>query len=156
MHRTLATSPVLAVALALAPRPVAAGDRLDGNPAFELPAGDRAWEARRLEAFAKSMLDGLAVWSREILRPRNERSPGVIRHEADRAWRMADHWESEIGNPLMHGAPSLVHFTLACALGLEARIPEFRWRPGHPKLDDWYGRLASRASFAATRPPGPG
>jgi glutathione S-transferase len=45
-------------------------DHLDGNPAFDLPAGDQAWEARRLEALARSMLDGLAVWGREIiLRP---------------------------------------------------------------------------------------
>ena len=65
-------------------------DQLDGNPAFDLPAGDRAWEARRLEALARSMLDGLAVWSREILRPQNERSPTVIQHEADRNRRMAE------------------------------------------------------------------
>lgn len=39
-------------------------DRLDGEPLFELPAGEQGWEARRLEARARSMLDGLAVWSR--------------------------------------------------------------------------------------------
>jgi glutathione S-transferase len=44
-------------------------DQLDGEAAFALPAGDRAWEARRLEALARSMLDGLSVWGREILRP---------------------------------------------------------------------------------------
>src|SRR3954451_10293794 len=40
-------------------------DRLDGCPSLS-PAGEDAWEARRLEALARSMLDGLAVWSREI------------------------------------------------------------------------------------------
>ena len=44
-------------------------DHLDGNPAFDLPAGDQAWEARRLEALARSMLDGFAVWGRELRRP---------------------------------------------------------------------------------------
>src|SRR5512145_1893075 len=48
-------------------------DHLDGNPAFDLPAGEEQWEARRLEGLARSMLDGLAVWSREILRPVSER-----------------------------------------------------------------------------------
>src|SRR4030095_9351190 len=46
-------------------------DHLDGNPAFDLPTGKRAWEHRRLEALARSMLDGLAVWGREIVRPRD-------------------------------------------------------------------------------------
>ncbi len=129
-------------------------DHLDGRPAFDLPASDKPWEARRLEALARSMLDGLAVWSREIVRPQDERSPTVIHHEAQRGRRMADLWESQIEHPLMRGALNMVQITLACALGLEARIPEFRWRPGHPKLCDWFGPIAARPSFAATAPPG--
>lgn len=129
-------------------------DQLDGKPAFDLPAGDEAWEARRLEALARSMLDGLAVWSREILRPQAEQSPTVIQHEMSRSERMAGLWEAEIGHPLMGGALSLAQITLACALGLEARIPDFRWRPGRPKLCDWFDRIAARPSLAATAPPG--
>jgi len=129
-------------------------DHLDGHPAFDLPAGDQAWEARRLEALARSMLDGLAVWSREIGRPQGERSPTVIEHEADRSRRMADLWEAEIDHPLMRGALNMMQLTLVCALGLEARIPDFRWRPRHPRLTGWFVRIAARPSFAATVPPG--
>jgi len=129
-------------------------DHLDGDPVFDLPAGDQAWEARRLEALARSMLDGLSVWGREMSRPANERSPGVIRHETDRARRMADLWEAQIDHPLMRGALSMVQITLACALGLEARNPDFRWRPRHPKLCDWFDRVAARPSFVATAPSG--
>jgi glutathione S-transferase len=128
-------------------------DQLDGRPAFDLPAGGEQWEARRLEALARSMLDGLAVWSREILRPQNERSPSVIQHEADRSRRMADLWEMEIDHPLLRGALNMAQITLACALGLDARIPEFRWRPGHPRLREWFEPIAARPSFAATAPP---
>jgi glutathione S-transferase len=128
-------------------------DHLDGNPAFDLPVGDQAWEARRLEALARSMLDGLAVWGREILRPQNERSPTVLQHEADRSRRMADLFEGEIDYPLMHGALNMVQITLACALGLEARNPYLHWRPGHPKLCDWFGQIAARPSFTTTAPP---
>jgi glutathione S-transferase len=128
-------------------------DHLDGNPAFDPPAGGQALEARRLEALARSMLDGLAVWSREIVRPQDERSPTVLQHEAQRSRRMAELWEAEIDHPLIHGALNLAQITLACALGLEARIPDFRWRPGHPKLCDWFGPIAARPSFAATAPP---
>src|SRR4051794_22580960 len=60
-------------------------DHVDGTPAFDPPAGDQTWEARRLEALARSMVDGLAVWSREISRPQDERSPTVIQHEARRS-----------------------------------------------------------------------
>jgi len=128
-------------------------DRLDGAPELELPGGDQAWEARRLEALARSMLDGLSVWGREILRPANEQSPAVIQHETDRAERMADLWEREIGHPLMRGALNMVQITLACALGLEARNPGFLWRPGRPRLSEWFERIAARPSLKATVPP---
>ena len=128
-------------------------DRLDGKPAFDLPRGEEAWETRRLEALARSMLDGLAVWSREIARLPDEQSPTVIRHEAARASRMAKLWENEIDHPLMCGVLTLGQITLACALGLEARNPNLLWRPGHPKLRAWFDRFAARPSFAATSPP---
>lgn len=127
-------------------------DRLDGAPRISRVESE-PWEAERLEALARSMLDGLSVWGREILRPENERSPGVIQHETERAWRMADLWERQIDHPLMHGALNLLQITLACALGLEARNPGFRWRAGRPKLAKWFDEIAARPSFEATRPP---
>jgi len=128
-------------------------DHLDGNPQFDLPVGDLEWEARRLGGLASSLLDGLSVWVREIARAENEQSPTVIRHETDRASRMADLWEKEIAHPFMRGGLNLVQITLACALGLEVRNPHLHWRPQHPKLSAWFDRIASRPSFAATVPP---
>ena len=128
-------------------------DRIDGKPAYELPAGDQGWEARRLEGLARSMVDGIAVWGRELYRPRNERSPTVIQHEAARSARMADLWEAQIDHPWMRGALNMAQITLACGLGFEARIADFLWRPGHPRLTAWYDRVAARPSFAATAPP---
>ena len=128
-------------------------DHLDGAPQFDLPGGDQMWESRRLEALARSILDGLSVWGREILRPENERSPGVIQHETARAQRMADVWEREIGQPLMRGALNMIQITLACALGLEARNPGFLWRVGRPGLSGWFERIAARPSLKATVPP---
>ena len=128
-------------------------DRLDGNPLLEAPAASRALEARRLEALARSLLDGLAVWSRELARPQGERSLTVILHETRRSERMTDLWETQIDDPWMHGTLNLAQLTLACALGLEARIPDFRWRHGHPRLGAWFERIAARPSFQATAPP---
>jgi glutathione S-transferase len=129
-------------------------DRIDGKPAFALPPGDEAWEARRLEGAARSLIDGLSVWGREITRPQNEQSPGVIQHEKDRATRILDRWETEIDHPHMRGPLNLAQLTLACALGLEARNPGLRWRAGRPKLVEWFTRIAARTSFTATAPPG--
>jgi glutathione S-transferase len=128
-------------------------DQLDGKPAFQVPSGEQGWEARRLESLARSLLDGLTVWLRELYRPENERSPGVIRHEIDRAARLVDLWGREIGHPLMHGALNMAQLTLACALGLEVRNPGFDWRSGHARLIDWYEPIAARPSFQATIPP---
>jgi glutathione S-transferase len=129
-------------------------DHCRGDPVFDLAAGDIAWEARRLEALARSMMDGLSVWLREITRPVNERSPTVIRHETDRAMRMADLWEAEMDHPLLHGTLNLAQITLGCALGIEARNPGLHWRPGRAKLCTWFDNIAARPSFAATAPPG--
>ncbi len=131
-------------------------DQLDEKPAFDPPDGEQAWEARRLEALARSLLDGLAVWGRELRRPWNERSPTILEHEAHRSVRMADLWALQIDHPLMRGALNMAQITLACALGLEARSPHLRWRPGHPKLSAWFDAIATRLSLAATAPPAPG
>jgi len=126
-------------------------DELDGQPRLQV----NTLEAKRLEALARSMLDGLAVWGRERARPENERSPTVLAHEADRAMRLAEAWEREVANPVMHGPFNRVQLTLGCALGMEARNPHFHWRPRHPALCAWYEPIAARASFAATAPPRP-
>jgi glutathione S-transferase len=128
-------------------------DHLDGAPAFQPPVANRGWEARRLEALARSMLDGLAVWGRELSRPEDERSPTIIEHERQRSQRMADLWEAQIGHPLMRGPLNMAQITLVSALGLERRNPEFQWRSAHPELSGWANRMAARPSVAATSPP---
>jgi glutathione S-transferase len=125
-------------------------DQLDGKPALHSPD---TWEARRVEALARSLLDGLAVWLRELYRPEKERSPTVIRHEIARSERLLDLWErKEIDHPLMRGPLNMIQLTLACALGLEARNADFRWRAGRPKLTEWFERIAARPSWTATAP----
>ncbi len=128
-------------------------DHLDSNPKFDLPDGEQRWEALRLVALASSLMDGLSVWLREVRRPRNEQSPTVIRHEMDRAGRLIDCWELEICHPWMQGKLCLAQVALACALGIEARNPDFLWREGHPTLRTWFDRMAARPSIAQTAPP---
>jgi glutathione S-transferase len=127
-------------------------DHLDGKPAFDLSEGDPEWEALRLGALATSFLDGLSVWLREARRPEREQSPTTLDHEADRAKRLVDCWETEIDHPWMRGPLNLTQIALICALGLEARISAFHWREGHPKLRDWFNRMSARPSVVRTAP----
>ncbi len=128
-------------------------DHVDGRPRFDHPTGEAGWEARRLEALARSMTDGIAVWTRELTRPEKERSPTILKHEADRSQRLADLWETMLSLPAMRGDLCMTQITLACALGMDVRTPGFVWRPGHPRLEAWYNRLAALPSFVATAPP---
>ena len=128
-------------------------DHLDGAPAFDPPAGPEGWELRRLDALARSFLDGLSVWGRELSRPEGDRSPTIIEHERHRSRRLTGLWEGEIDASLMGGPLNMAQMTLAAALHPEGRHTQFRWWAGHPKLAAWTDRMAERPSVAATAPP---
>ena len=128
-------------------------DQLDDSPRFAFPAGAQGWELRRLEASARSLLDGLAVWGRELRhRPEGERSPTIIEHERQRSRRMHDLWERQIESPLMRGPLNMAQILLACALLYESQVLGSAWRQGHPKLTSWLDAMAERPSVAATAP----
>ena len=81
-------------------------DSLDGKPRFHHPSRETDWVYRRLEASARSMCDGISVWTREMQRPESERSPTVLAHEAARMQRMADFFEARVTDPPLHAAPN--------------------------------------------------
>jgi glutathione S-transferase len=66
---------------------------------------------------------------------------------------LIDLWENEIDCLTMQGKLNLAQIALVCALGIEVRNRDFRWREGHPRLRAWFERLAARPSIAATVPP---
>ena len=124
-------------------------DELDGAPLFDWQ-GD--WEARRLEEQARSLLDGLGVWVRELRRPEDERSPTILAHEAARAERLAAMWEGQAGHALLQGPLNMVQVTLVSALEMDLRLDGFRWRDRCPALAAWLEGIADRPSLAETRP----
>ena len=91
-------------------------DSLYGEPRFHKPLNGADWAYLRLEFMARSMCDGISVWTREMARPANERSPTILAHELARSQRMADVFESHIADPLMQGASCMAHLILAVAL----------------------------------------
>ncbi|HJU33109.1 MAG TPA: glutathione S-transferase family protein [Hyphomicrobiaceae bacterium] len=124
-------------------------DNLDGKPRFH-PLADPDWSHRRLEARARSMCDGIAVWSREVRRPEQERSPGNLAHELARASRMADYFETEVAHPLMQGAPNMAQFVLAVALDMAKTRGMADLTAGRPNLAAWHARVSLLPSLRAT------
>jgi glutathione S-transferase len=125
-------------------------DQLDGQPQLHPPPEAANWDYGRLEAMARSMLDGLAVYVREARRPTNEQSPTIVAHEQERARRMAAQWNGLIAHPLMQGAFNMAQITLFVALDVCHRRNVHDWRPGNPVLLTWYERLSVRPSVVAT------
>ena len=128
-------------------------DSLDGAPLLARPAPLQALAATRLDARAASMLDGISVWFRELVRPADERSPTVIQHERDRAERLLSWWETQIGHPWMSGPLNHAQLRLGCALAFALKIRGFEWRTQRPALTAWFEIFSQRPSFAATEPP---
>ena len=117
-----------------------------------LPGAERP---RALAAYGRvlGMMDGIAVWNRELRRPEHERSPGVIALEALRAARVADALERDVAaggfRAVDAGFLALVSLLGYC----ERRHKAFAWLEGRPALAGLFDAAQGRESVAATVPP---
>ena len=127
-------------------------DQLDGKPTLTQPLGTDDWQYGRLEAYARSLTDGLSVWVREMRRPAEERSPTIIAHEAARAQRLAHFWEREIGHPLMQGPLNMAQLYLLAGIDQLLHWGHGDLTDGRPQLAAWLARLHLRPSVRATAP----
>jgi glutathione S-transferase len=117
--------------------------------------GDGADGWKRLAAYGRvlGMLDGIAVWNRELRRPVHERSPGVIALEETRAARIAAALQDDVARGV-YAMPDAGFLALIAVLGYcERRHRVWAWRDALPGLATWFDRASDRASFAATMPP---
>jgi len=125
-------------------------DGLDGEPRFH-PA-DPDWSNRRREASARSMLDGIAVWAREMGRPASERSPTTLAHEAARSQRMADRFEGDATSGRLQGSLTMGHWVLAVALEAARLRGLGDLTQGRPNTAIWLAHISALTSFRATAP----
>jgi len=126
-------------------------DSLEDPPVLA-PLAD--WDARNLEARARSMLDGIAVWSREVRRPVNEQSPTIVAHETARGLRLVKVFDELVAAGKFDGPLDMAQLTLGCTLhGRDARPPGFEWRSDNPNLAAWIDRFGKRRSMQETLPP---
>lgn len=127
-------------------------DTLGGEPRLTLPLAHQNWAYGRLETYTRSFVDGLAVHIREMRRPETERSPTILQHEKDRALRLADFWEREIGHPLMQGPLNMAQMLLIAGLDHDGAKRIADLEGGRPRLAAWAGRMRLRESVRATGP----
>ena len=133
-------------------------DRLSAPLQFVVPEGEQYWHFRRVQAVARSMLDGVSLWAREVMRPQTEQSAGVIKHERLRALRLADYFEIQVNQPpLLYnarcGGLNLPQILLFCALETERRNTAFDWRASRPCLSRWHDRIISLSNVRDSLPP---
>jgi glutathione S-transferase len=113
------------------------------------------WNARILEARVRSMLDGIAVWSREIRRPENEQAPSIVAHETKRAHRLAGIFDQLVADGAFDGPLDMAQLILGCTLHRTNIAPKgFDWRPANPNLAAWVDKFGKRPSMQETLPPG--
>src|SRR5260370_25530440 len=128
-------------------------DSLDGKPRFHDAQRQTDWAYQRLEFAARNMCEGICVWVREMARPVGERSPTALLHEVARAQRMADVFKGHVADPLMQGAPTMAHLTLAVALDVAARRGFGDLTDVRPQLAAWMRSMCELPSMQRTAPP---
>lgn len=130
-------------------------DQLAGQRQFAPPDGEDRWEYLRLEAMARSFMDGVAVWVRELRRLEEHRSPIIIAHETERARRLAAMWDGLVDHEMMMGAFNLPQLTLISTLQLDGEHTGFDWRAHCPRLVEWEASVAQRPALVETNYPSP-
>ena len=116
--------------------------------------GSDGWATMARLGTAIGMLDGIAVWNRELRRPEHERSPTVLALETTRTARTMDTLNGTISQSGWTGPIDASHMALGAALGYcERRHRTWPWRAGRSALAAWYDRIAATPSFQATVPP---
>jgi glutathione S-transferase len=66
---------------------------------------------------------------------------------------MADVFEGHVADPLMQGAPTMVHLTLAVALDVAAKRGFGDLTDGRPQLAAWMRPISALPSMQKTAPP---
>ena len=130
-------------------------DYIDGSPKLHPADGINGLEQRRIEAIARSMLDGISLWLREyIYRPPEMHSETIIAHEKRRASRLADVFEKEVEGELLSGPINMAQITLACVFhgNMIDSLPEFAWQEGRPHLCNWVEGIGQNLSIKETAP----
>jgi len=120
-------------------------------PLFPAPGPGR-WKAKQQEALGDGILDATQPRRRELALPLDEGRRDYIASQQAKVTRALVVLEAEAGS--LGLLTTIGEVTIACALGyLDFRYANEPWRPGHPKLEAWYAKVAALPAMARTAPP---
>jgi glutathione S-transferase len=127
-------------------------DSIGDAPKLFPPAGPARWKALQQEALADGILDASQPRRREIALPQDEGRTSWIALQRGKVDRGIAALEAQAGS--LGRLATIGEITIGCALGyLDLRYANEPWRPGHPKLEAWYAKVAALPAMARTAPP---
>ena len=128
-------------------------DSVGSAPKLFPTAGPARWKALTQEALADGILDATQPRRREIALPQDEGRKGYIALQQGKVARALDEFEKQADS--LGNLDTIGEITIGCALGyLDFRYANEPWRPGHPKLEAWYAKVAKLPPLAETVPVG--
>lgn len=128
-------------------------DSVGSGPRLFPESGAARWKALTQAALADGILDATQPRRREVALPQDEGRITYIALQQGKVARALDALEADADS--LGDLGTIGEIAIACALGyLDFRYPHEPWRPGHPKLDAWYARVADLPPMARTVPPG--
>ena len=128
-------------------------DSLPGGAKLFPASGPARWKALTQMALGDGILDATQPRRRDIALPLDEGRKEYIATQQLKVTRALDQLEGQADG--LGALATIGEITIGCALGyLDFRYPNEPWRPGHPKLEAWYAKVAALPPLARTTPPG--
>lgn len=125
-------------------------------PSFLPAEGENRWQALLWQALADGVMDATVLHVIESRRPAEQQSAPLLSRQADKIQNGLAFANARVvgGEYLVGGRLSVADIAVVAALDyLDLRMPH-AWRRQNPKLSQWHGHIAERASFVETCPPG--
>jgi glutathione S-transferase len=128
-------------------------DSVGSAPKLFPAPGPARWKALTQEALGDGILDATQPRRRELTLPLDEGRKAYIELQRGKVTRALAVLEKQAG--ALGELTTIGEITIGCALGyLDFRYANEPWRPGHPKLEAWYAKVAKLPPLAQTVPVG--
>jgi len=126
-------------------------DSIGSAPKLFPPPGPARWKALTQEALGDGILDATQPRRREIALPQDEGRKSYIALQQGKVKEALSVLEKQADS--LGDLTTIGEITIGCALGyLDFRYANEPWRPGHPKLEAWYAKVAKLPALAETMP----
>jgi glutathione S-transferase len=111
------------------------------------------WSAVAREAEALAFLDAVTVWTREMRRNEDERSPFLLQVEETQVVRMIAHFDGAVTEPTGDPALTFEALCIAVAMGsLDFYELAANWRNDYPNLAAWVSAYEALPIIQDTAP----